>query len=1529
MKKYVAIWGGMFFIVASVSLYLMMEAVSTNTSSRSPDILQSQEVDSKIQRIQTQIQRNQNTIKEIKDLVGQLSKGGDKDTLEKLQKVLSEADVDVKAVDLPKPVNADKGWLHGLIGDGSKKETVYQALRGEVTVAGEMCSLADEPNVDSDVKTLRLMDLLPFDNPDGGVWKQGWPITYPTNKWGGEKKLYVFVVPHSHNDPGWVKTFDDYYQGQVRQLLDNMINKLEEDPRRKFIETEISFFSTWWRDISQDTRKRVKRLVDKGQLEITTGGWVMTDEANTHYAAIVDQLIEGNQWVHNILGVEPKSGWAIDPFGHSPTMAYILKRAGLNNMLIQRVHYAVKKQLAKDKQLEFMWRQHWDQEGSTDMMCHLMPFYSYDVPHTCGPDPKICCQFDFARMSPSRYNCPWKIAPTAITSSNVAERAKTLVDQYRKKSELYRSDVVLIPLGDDFRYDKEDECERQFTNYQKLFDHMNSSPELGVQAQFGTLSDYFNKIYELGKVERGSRPPDFPVLAGDFFTYSDRDDHYWSGYYTSRPFYKSLDRIMEYHVRAAEVAFTLALSYSREAGVTNFPQQKLMEKLVGARRNLGLYQHHDGITGTANDFVVIDYGEREVSDSISITGTAKDFVVIDYGTMGKDYGEREVSDSISITGTAKDFVVTDYGEREVSDSISITGTAKDFVVINYGESITGTAKDFVVTDYGEREVSDSISITGTAKDFVVTDYGEREVSDSISITGTAKDFVVIDYGVRLWGKVSLGLYQHHDGITGTAKDIVVIDYGESITGTAKAFVVIDYGERYVSDSISITGTAKAFVVIDYGERLWGKTMGKGKPQTLSASHFVVIDYGERLWGKVSLGLYQHLDGITGTAKDFFVIDYGERLWGTVSLGLYQHHDGITGTAKDFVVIDYGKDYGERLWGKTMGKGNEHQQIQLIKITLTTLLWGKVSLRLYQHHDGISGIAKDFVVIDYGERMLKGVMDCKTIIVEAASFLMLENKKDYKYPKEPLFSLDEDRKSHDSLPERTVLDVTEVTSSVLFYNSLGHEREQVVAVYVTSPFIEVQTPGGTTVQAQVDPIWESPTIMVSKKFKVWFVVRVPALGIARYTLRKVQPEAIKMTSHASIGVMNVVITDPKETFPFTMTMEKPEDIMLENSNLKAHISGKTGFLQSVTTKSDDKTHEAEVAFLKYGTRGSKEKSGAYLFMPDGHGKPLNGVIPVMRVMRGSVVSEVTVYTRHVQHTLRVYNSPGTDGMVIDMSNLVDIRKEMNFELAVSIATDVDNTDREFYTDLNGFQMLKHKTYDKLPLQANVYPMPAMAYIEDDRTRFSVLSAQSLGVACHFKGDIVVMLDRRLNQDDNRGLGQGVRDNKLTPNRFYLLFENRKSPKPKDKMIGYPSLQAHVSYLHLTHPIFISPENPDAMTHRYLPSFSPLAEPLPCEVHLLNLRTLQNRDDDPTVRFKPRNEAGLLLHSLGHDCKFPNKGLLCHSNGGKVVLGKLFKQITLDKVTETTLTLIREKEEIDKAASIELKPMEIYTYKLTIH
>lgn len=49
-----------------------------------------------------------------------------------------------------------------------------------------------------------------------------------------------------------------------------------------------------WLSSAHPTKKMVvKRLVKDGRLEMTTGGWVMTDEATSHIYAMLDQLIEG------------------------------------------------------------------------------------------------------------------------------------------------------------------------------------------------------------------------------------------------------------------------------------------------------------------------------------------------------------------------------------------------------------------------------------------------------------------------------------------------------------------------------------------------------------------------------------------------------------------------------------------------------------------------------------------------------------------------------------------------------------------------------------------------------------------------------------------------------------------------------------------------------------------------------------------------------------------------------------------------------------------------------------------------------------------------------------------------------------------------------------------------------------------------------------------------------------------------------------------------------------------------------------
>lgn len=56
----------------------------------------------------------------------------------------------------------------------------------------------------------------------------------------------VILVPHSHTDPGWLKTFEQYFHSSTRGILNNMVTKLQQWPNMTFIWSEVSFLSLWW-----------------------------------------------------------------------------------------------------------------------------------------------------------------------------------------------------------------------------------------------------------------------------------------------------------------------------------------------------------------------------------------------------------------------------------------------------------------------------------------------------------------------------------------------------------------------------------------------------------------------------------------------------------------------------------------------------------------------------------------------------------------------------------------------------------------------------------------------------------------------------------------------------------------------------------------------------------------------------------------------------------------------------------------------------------------------------------------------------------------------------------------------------------------------------------------------------------------------------------------------------------------------------------------------------------------------------------
>ncbi|XP_022360489.1 alpha-mannosidase 2 isoform X1 [Enhydra lutris kenyoni] len=1035
-----------------------------------------------------------------------------------------------------------------------------------LVVDPEDCSFAlQSGSQNSDVQMLDVYSLIPFDNPDGGVWKQGFDISYLFNEWDS-KPLQVFVVPHSHNDPGWLKTFDDYFREMTQYIFNNMVIKLKEDSRRKFMWSEISYLSKWWDTIDKPKKDAIKSLLQNGQFEIVTGGWVMPDEAAAHYFALIDQLIEGHQWLEKNLGVKPRSGWSIDPFGHSPTMAYLLKRAGFSHMLIQRVHYAIKKHFALHKTLEFFWRQNWDLGSGTDIFCHMMPFYSYDIPHTCGPDPKICCQFDFKRLPGGRFGCPWGVPPETIHLGNVQKRAEMLLDQYRKKSKLFRTTVVLAPLGDDFRYCERTEWDHQYKNYQLLFDYMNSHPEYNVKIQFGTLSDYFDALDKEDVAIRKNSQSMFPVLSGDFFTYADRDDHYWSGYFTSRPFYKRMDRILESHLRAAEILYYFALKQAQKYKISKFLSSSHYMTLTEARRNLGLFQHHDAITGTA---------------------------------------------------------------------------------------------------------------------------------------------------------------------------------------------------------------------------------------------------------------------------------------------------------------------------------------------------------------------KDWVVVDYGTRLFHSLTNLKKIIGYSALLLILKDKNSYNsYSFDNLLDMDLKQNSQSSLPQKTVIMLSAEPRYLVVCNPSEQERISVVSVYVSSPTAQVSSASGKPVEIQMSAVWNTASTISQTAYEISFLVQIPPLGLKVYTIL----ESASSDPHLTEYVLHNGNIKDKGIFNMKNVKSTDEDIILENSFVKLRF-GQSGLMEEMINKEDGKRHEVKVQFSWYGTTSKKDKSGAYLFLPDGEAKPyVYTALPFVRVQHGRFYSDVTCFLEHVTHRVRLYNIQGIDGQSVEVSNIVDIRKEHNREIAMRISSSINSQNR-FYTDLNGYQIQPRMTMSKLPLQANVYPMTTMAYIQDAKHRLTLLSAQSLGVSSLKSGQIEVIMDRRLMQDDNRGLEQGVHDNKVTANLFRILLEKRSvvNMEEEKKSVSYPSLVSHVTSFFLNHPVFTMTEKIPVPTLKLLGEFSPLLSSLPCDIHLINLRTIQSKVDG-----KHSDEAALILHRKGFDCRFSSRdtGLLCSTTQGKILVQKLFSMFTVTSLIPSSLSLMHSPPDARNISEINLSPMEISTFRIQL-
>lgn len=117
----------------------------------------------------------------------------------------------------------------------------------------------------------------------------------------------------------------------------------------------------------------------------------------------------------------------------------------------------------------------------------------------------------------------------------------------------------------------------------------------------------------------------------------------------------------------------------------------------------------------------------------------------------------------------------------------------------------------------------------------------------------------------------------------------------------------------------------------------------------------------------------------------------------------------------------------------------------------------------------------------------------------------------------------------------------------------------------------------------------------------------------------------------------------------------------------------------------------------------------------------------------------------------------------------------------------------------------------------------------------------------------MQDRRLLQDDNRGLDQGVMDNKAILTLFRLLVEQR-NDNCEDE--GHMTVGAHLSLMSLNYPFHHLLWSGDQQAE-LLPSYSAVTTSQGVDIHIVSLTTLTY----------PKISAGLVLHRSKLDKCFP--------------------------------------------------------------
>jgi len=508
--------------------------------------------------------------------------------------------------------------------------------------------------------------------------------------------------------------------------------------------------------------------------------------------------------------------------------------------------------------------------------------------------------------------------------------------------------------------------------------------------------------------------------------------------------------------------------------------------------------------------------------------------------------------------------------------------------------------------------------------------------------------------------------------------------------------------------------------------------------------------------------------------------------------------------------------------------------------------------ILQHHDAVSGTAKQAVTQNYINMLLCAITDTYQVLAAAVG------------------AYSQEIYGEDLVHQECSLTKPTHESNVI-YDLLSNSQDIYLTIYnpstKTKRLIQVKVPrltlkvlDGNGVEVDADIMCDDYSQLIY--CNLYFYADVPTNTYAPYKI--------------TLGdiIHNNIINAQDLTTDITFTITN-------NSNFKVSQN-----LVDFVTIEGANQYPWTLNYKYYESyyKENEQASGAYIFRPAQNKSASYNKIISGRYFDGKVLLQVQIKGSTIVTSLKLTKTPSYGSLVVQVDTTtlpVDISDGIGKEITINFFTPSIDNKGVFYTDSNGLEMQQRKlnfreTYPvdlSEPIAGNYFPVYTAIYIENsNKIAMTVMNDRTQGGSSLNSGEIELMIQRRILHDDNRGVDQALNETdskgvgvqvQMT---HYLFFSNQGGSVSTRRQIQYDLDTADLVFTaSITSNRTLTPkqsqQSPKATTQALPPLVKFYIKPYNDTNYLVRLHSLDENKNLNVQLFDSDNKPVVLSHLIG--------------------------------------------------------------------